>query len=235
MAAPDSVPIVLIPGLTNTAALYAHQIPALWRFGPVTIADHTRDDSMAGIARRILATAPPRFALAGLSLGGYISFEIMRQAPERVARLALLDTQARPDTPEQTERRKAQGALALGGRLHEVVDQLFPLFVHPSRKGDEVLKGLVLAMAEATGAEAFARQQAAIMNRVDSRPGLRDIACPTLVLVGDADALTPPDRAEEMAAAIPDARLVVVPQSGHISTLEQAEAVTAALLDWMAV
>ncbi len=92
MPVADPLPIVLIPGLTCTPRLYAEQIPALWQFGPVTIADHTRDESMAAIARRILAAAPPRFALAGLSMGGFISFEIMRQAPERVAKLALLDT-----------------------------------------------------------------------------------------------------------------------------------------------
>ena len=96
---PDPLPIVLIPGLTCSARLYADQIPTLWRFGPVTVADHTRDDNMAAIARRILAAAPPRFALAGLSMGGYIAFEIMRQAPQRVAKLALLDTGARAETP----------------------------------------------------------------------------------------------------------------------------------------
>jgi len=112
---PDPLPIVLIPGLTCSARLYADQIPALWRFGPVTVADHTRDDSMAAIARRILAAAPPRFALAGLSMGGYIAFEIMRQAPQRVVKLALLDTGARAETPEQTERRKVVIALAKNG------------------------------------------------------------------------------------------------------------------------
>src|ERR1700761_9645818 len=101
----DSLPIVLIPGLTCTPRLYAEQIPALWQFGPVTVADHRRDASMAAIAKRILAAAPPRFGLAGLSMGGYIAFEIMRQASERVAKLALLDTGARADLPEQTERR----------------------------------------------------------------------------------------------------------------------------------
>ena len=95
----DSMPTVLIPGLLCTPRLYAHQIPALWRFGPVTIADHTRDDSMTDIARRILSQAPPRFALVGLSMGGYVSFELLRQANERVAKLALLDTTARPDVP----------------------------------------------------------------------------------------------------------------------------------------
>src|ERR1700726_2443210 len=100
----DPLPIVLVPGLNCSPRLYAEQIPALWRFGPVAIADHTRDDSMAAIAARIIAAAPPRFALVGLSMGGYIAFEIVRRAPERVAKLALLDTGARADTPEQTER-----------------------------------------------------------------------------------------------------------------------------------
>src|SRR5690349_23802842 len=137
---PDPLPIVLIPGLTCSARLYADQIPALWRFGPVTIADHTRDDSMAGIARRILAAAPPRFALAGLSMGGYIAFEIIRQAPERVARLALLDTSARADTPEATAMRRAQMALAADGRLGEVVEQQFERMIHPLHRNDPKLR-----------------------------------------------------------------------------------------------
>ena len=104
----EPLPIVLVPGLLCTARLYLEQLPALWRFGPVMIADHTRDDSMERIAERILAHAPVRFALIGLSMGGYLSFELLRRAPERVARLALLDTSARPDTPEQSAQRKVQ-------------------------------------------------------------------------------------------------------------------------------
>src|SRR6185436_3376359 len=104
----EPLPTVLIPGLLCTPRLYAEQLPSLWRFGSVTVADHTRDDSMPGIARRILAQAPPKFALIGLSMGGYVAFEVQRQAPERVAKLALLDTTARPDAPEQTEQRKRQ-------------------------------------------------------------------------------------------------------------------------------
>jgi pimeloyl-ACP methyl ester carboxylesterase len=229
----ETLPIVLVPGLLCTPRLYAEQIPALWRHGPVTIADHVRDDSMAGIAARILAAAPPRFALAGLSMGGYIAFEILRQAPERVARLALLDTQARPDTPEQSERRRAQVALARAGKMAEVVDQQYPLMVQRRRLGDHGLRALVLQMAEEIGAAGFARQQDAIIGRPDSRPGLAQIACPTLVLVGEDDELTPPDRAREIAEAIPHARLVVVPDSGHLSTLEQPDAVTAALETWI--
>jgi pimeloyl-ACP methyl ester carboxylesterase len=232
-AEPDALPIMLIPGLTCTARLYAEQIPALWQFGPVTIADHRRDDSMAAIARRILAAAPPRFALAGLSMGGYIAFEIMRQAASRVAKLALLDTGARADTPEQTERRRVLMAMAKDGRYAEIPELAFPLYVHRSRHGDEALKRIVRGMAEATGLAAYLRQQQAILSRPDSRPGLATIACPTLVLVGDGDEATPPELAREIAAGIRGARLAVIPDSGHLSTLEQPAAVTHALTEWL--
>jgi len=230
---PDLLPTVLIPGLTCSARLYAGQIPALWRFGPVTVADHTRDDTMAAIARRILAAAPPRFALAGLSMGGYIAFEIMRQAPDRVAKLALLGTGARAEAPEQTERRKVVIALAKSGRYAEVPDIAFPLYVHRNRHNDAGLKQTVRMMAEETGVDAFLRQQQAIITRPDSRPGLGAIKCQTLVLVGDGDEATPPELAREIAGAVGGARLVVIPACGHLSTLEQPDKVTAALLDWM--
>jgi pimeloyl-ACP methyl ester carboxylesterase len=229
----EPLPTLLLPGLAATTRLYAAQIPMLWQFGPVMLADHRRDDSIAAIARRILDQAPPRFALLGLSMGGYIGFELLRQAPARVMRLALLDTSARPDTPEQTARRRALIEQARTGRFGEVADLLYPAFVHPDRLADHDLRAQVRCMAEETGAEAFIRQQTAIMNRIDSRPYLAAIGCPTLVLVGDADQLTPPERAQEIAAAIPGARLVVVPASGHLSTLEQPERVNAALLEWL--
>ena len=113
----NPMPILLVPGLACSPRIFAPVIPALWRFGPVTVANHIRDDNMGAIARRILAEAPPRFALAGHSMGGYIAFEIMRQAPERVAKLALMNTQARPDTPEASERRRGQIARAQGRRI----------------------------------------------------------------------------------------------------------------------
>jgi pimeloyl-ACP methyl ester carboxylesterase len=231
MAAP--LPMVLIPGLLTSPQLYAEQLPSLWRLGPVTIAGNTRDDTMAAIASRILAAAPPRFALTGLSMGGYVAFEILRQAPDRVARLALLDTTARPDTPEQTERRNAQIALTRAGRFAEIADQQFPLLAHHSRHDDAAARELVRLMAEETGPEAFIRQQNAIMARADSRPGLSAIGCPTLVLVGDGDVLTPPKLSAELADGIPDARLVVVADSGHLSTLDQPEQVTQALVAWL--
>ncbi len=232
-SASDPLPVVLIPGLTCTARLYSEQIPALWRFGPVMVADHRRDDTMAAIARRILAAAPPRFALAGLSMGGYIAFEIMRQAPQRVAKLALLDTGARGDTPEQTERRKVVIGLAKSGRYAEVPDIAFPVYMHRNRHGDAALKRMVRTMAEETGVEAFLRQQQAIIGRPDSRPGLPAIACPTFVIVGEGDEATPPELSREIAAAIPGSRLVLIPDSGHLSTLERPQAVTDVLVEWM--
>jgi pimeloyl-ACP methyl ester carboxylesterase len=210
----EPLPTVLIPGLLCTPRLYAEQLPALWSFGAVTVANHTGDASMAGIAQRILSSAPQKFALIGLSMGGYVAFEMLRQAPGRVAKLVLLDTTARPDAPEQTEARKRQIEMAQDGRFDDIAQLLFPRF------------------AEQTGPDAFVRQQTAIMNRADSRPTLKDIRCPTLVVVGADDTLTPPDRATEMAAAIPGARQTIVADCGHLSTLEQPRAVTEALCDF---
>lgn len=229
----EPLPVILIPGLNCSARLYAEQIPVLWQFGPVTVADHRRDNSLAAIARRILAGAPPRFALAGLSMGGYIAFEILRQAPGRVAKLALLDTGPGAEIPERTEQRKPLIELARQGRFAEVTEDQFPWLVHRKRHGDATLKAAVRAMNEETGPAAYIRQQQAIMARSDSRPGLKAIACPTLVLVGDDDRLTPPELSHEMAKGIPGARLVVVPGSGHLSTMEQPQAVNAALIEWL--
>jgi pimeloyl-ACP methyl ester carboxylesterase len=166
-------------------------------------------------------------------MGGYISFEIMRQAPERVAKLALLDTGARAETPEQTKARLPRIELAKRGRVAEVADVQFPALVHESRHNDEALRRLVRTMGEETGAEVFLRQQTAVMARPDSRPGLAAIACPTLVLVGDGDALTPPALAREIAAGIRGSRLLVIPECGHLPTIERPEAVTKAMVEWM--
>jgi pimeloyl-ACP methyl ester carboxylesterase len=228
-----SLPIVLVPGLLCSARLYASQVTALWPLGQVAIADHRRDSDMAAIAARILSLAPERFALAGLSMGGYIAFAMMRLAPERIGRLALLDTSARPDLPEQTAGREKFIAMAEAGKLSEVVETLIPRFLHRNRANDEPLKTEVRAMAAETGAEAFVRQTRAIMGRPDSRPLLASIRCPTLVLVGEGDELTTPDMAKEIAGGIAGATLTVVPDCGHLSTMEKPDAVNAALTAWL--
>ena len=228
-----NLPILLIPGLNCSARLYAAQMPVLWRFGPVTVAAHTRDATIAALGRHIRSAAPPRFALCGLSMGGYIALEIVRQAPNRVDRLALLDTNARDDSPEAQEKRRANIALAESGRFEEAIELVWPLLVHPHRYSDAALKQIHIDMCHDVGAEAYVRQQRAILTRADSRPLLGSITCPALVLVGEQDALTPPFLSEEMAAGIPGARLVKVPHCGHLSTLEQPDAVNAALVEWM--
>lgn len=229
----DTLPIVLVPGLNCSPRLYEPQMAALWQLGPVTVPNHTLDDTMAAIAGRILDAAPPRFALAGLSMGGYIALEIVRQAADRVERLALLDTGARADPPEALDMRRKRIALAEGGRFDEVIESTWPMLVHPDRRGDAALKAIHTAMCRDVGVEGYVRQQKAIIARVDSRPLLPMIRCPALVLVGAQDELTPPSLSEEMAAAIPGARLVKVPDCAHLSTLEQPDAVTEVLVAWM--
>jgi pimeloyl-ACP methyl ester carboxylesterase len=229
----ESLPILLVPGLLCSPRLYAPQLAMLWQSGPVMLADTTRDTSIAGLARRILAAAPPRFALIGLSMGGYISFEILRQAPERVVRLGLLDTSARPDTPEATALRLQQIGQAEHGDFVAILEQNYPRMVHPSRLADAQLRQVMADMAADVGPEAFIRQQRAIMGRPDSRPGLAAIRCPTLVVVGDSDALTPPECADEIAAGIPGARRATIADCGHASTLEQPQAMNALLDSWL--
>lgn len=229
---PRAVPFLLIPGLACTSRLFEPQLPALWQLGPVMVANHTTADSMAGIAQDVLASAPPRFNLIALSMGGYISFEILRRAPERVAKLALLDTASRADLPEQSERRRQLIALAEQDKLIEVNDVLWPVLVHESRQGDRALRALVDEMMLTTGAAGLIRQLQALIGRPDSRPTLPSVRCPTLVIVGEGDKLTPPKVNQEIAEGIPGARLELVADCGHLSTIERPQAVTKLLTDW---
>ena len=206
----------------------------LWQFGPVMVADHRRDDSIAAIARRVLDHAPPRFSLLGLSMGGYIAFELLRQAPQRVARLALLDTSARPDAAVQSARRREMIELARAGRFGEIADLSYPLLVHADRLGDQALRELLRSMAQDTGAESL------------HPPADRDHESMRLATGSGCDRL--PDAgaggrcrsahaagtgAGDRRRAFAGARLTVVPASGHLSTLEQPQRVTAALVDWL--
>lgn len=226
-------PLILLPGLLCDRALWEPQLVGLADIADMTVGDLTQSDTMAGMAQDVLRSAPERFALAGLSMGGYVSFEIMRQAPERITRLALLDTSARPDKPENTKDRQELIKLAKQGSFKGVTPRLLPRWVHPSRVNDPAIVETVTSMTQRVGRDAFIRQQTAIMGRADSRPGLSRIHCPTLVLCGHEDAATPVEAHREMAADIADARLVVVPECGHLSTLERPEAVNDALRRWL--
>ncbi len=225
--------LVLVPGLLCTAELYRDQIAGLADIAEASVADHSQGETMTEIARAILAKAPPTFALCGLSMGGYVAFEVMRQAPDRVERLALLDTAPGADTPEQKKGREARIARAQKGELLDIALEMWPLFVHPTRHGDEDLKARFLQMARDTGPERFARQQRAIMSRPDSTPFLSAISRQTLVVVGDADRVTPPEQAQAIADGVSFSELATIAACGHLSTMERPEAVNAALRRWL--
>lgn len=225
--------LVLIPGLINTAALWEAQIAALRDIAHITVADHTRHDSMAALATAILDAAPERFSLAGLSMGGYIALEIMRQAPQRVERLALLDTNARADGAEQSARRRSFIALAERGRFLGISPRMIQDLVHPDHASDRRIANTIVRMARETGREAFIRQQTAIINRIDSRPYLPRIKCPTLVACGREDKLTPVELHEEMARMISGAELRVIDKCGHLPPLEQPDETSRILRDWL--
>lgn len=229
--------MILIPGLLCDAALWGPQVEGLSNLTDFWIPDLRAQGSIGEMAHAILEQAPSsQFALAGLSMGGYVAFEILRRAPERVTRLGLLDTRPGPDTPEESERRRELIRLAQTERgFTPVTNRMLPLLVHATRTQDAPLVKLIRDMAERTGIDGFVRQQTAIINRPDSRPGLKAIRVPTLVLCGRQDAITPLRLHEEMAKEIRGAMLVVVEECGHLSTLERPEQVNRALRHWLAM
>lgn len=225
--------LLLLPGLLNDARLWEHQVSHLSDISVPVVADMTGADSIALLASNALARVPEeRFVLAGLSMGGYVALEIMRQAPERIRGLVLLDTMARPDTAEATENRHRLMALAEKD-FPRVTETLMPRLVHPDRLQDDDLTRVIKDMANTLGKDVFLRQQQAIIDRVDSRPYLPQIQCPALILCGREDAIAPVEIHEEMAEGIPDSTLIVVEQSGHLSPLERPEPVTQAMRNWL--
>ncbi|WP_142850792.1 alpha/beta fold hydrolase [Telmatospirillum sp. J64-1] len=227
------IPLILLPGLLCDATLWRHQTETLTDLASPIVADLTQDESIAAMARRVLETAPPRFALAGLSMGGYVAQEILRQAPERVLGLALLDTNARADRPEQSEQRRALIDLTTRGRFKGVTPRLLPALIHHDRLSDQHLTAAVMRMAENVGQEAFVRQQTAIMGRKEGLEDLRAITCPTLILCGRQDALTPPKVHDEMAERIPHARMIVIEDCGHLPPMERPHATSAVMRYWL--
>lgn len=225
--------LLLVPGLLCTERLWRDQIEALEDDISIQVARHDLDDNLAAIARRILKDAPARFSLAGLSMGGYIAFEILRQAPQRVERLALLDTRATKDSAQETQRRRDLLALADRGKFTGISERLMPLFIHEDRLAEPDLTGAIIEMASDIGKEGFIRQTRALMARDDARNLCGEIDIPTLILCGRQDALTPVAMHQEMANLIPESILKIVEECGHLSTMEKPEEVSAALREWL--
>jgi len=225
--------VVFAAGQLLTHEVWGPQITALSRDFDLRLSDHTRDQTIGGMAERLLAEAPERFDLVGHAMGGFTAFEVMRRAPQRVRSLALIATLAPNDGPAQTERRMGYIRLVEAGQFGGVVDERIPILVHPARRQDEPLLSAVRRMATETGAETFLRQQRAIMSREDSRPSLGAITCPTLLIRGAQDGITTQAHQDEILAAVAGARLEEIEDCGHLPTLEQPASTTAALRRWL--
>lgn len=228
--------VILLPGLASDAALWRHQVPALLAAGhTVHVSDaHARADTLSAMARAVLADHAGPLVLVGTSMGGIVALEVFRQAPERVAALALLGSNARPDSPDMIRLRSAAVREFEQGRVDEILRANVPFAFHPSRQGDAALVSDYFDMIHRAGAAQLIQQNRAIMARPDSRPLLRRLRCPVLVVCGDADALTPPECSQEIAAAVPQAELHLLPQCGHLLTWERPDEVNALLLRWLA-
>lgn len=224
--------LILVPGLLCDARLWRHQVAGLRGMARLVIADHGRHDSIAAIAAALLKAAPRRFAIAGLSMGGYVALEVFRQAPARATRLALLDTNAHADPAAASTRRQAQMAQAEGGGFAAVVETLSAALIAPAHVQGEAGE-IFRAMANDAGPGVFRRQQSAIMGRADLTGLLPAIKVPSLVLCGERDALTPPAIHRTMAKAMPQSRYVEIAGAGHLTPLEAPAAVTQAMESWL--
>lgn len=225
--------LVFVPGLLCNGALWAHQIVYLKDIADIVVADTLHDDSVDVMAERLLDAVEGSFSLAGLSMGGYVAQAVMRLAPDRVDRLALLDTSARADSQEQHRRRRGLIQLAKMGKFKGVTPRLLPMLIHPDRMKDDDLTGAVMEMASEVGQEAFVRQQTAIIDRPDNVAALSRITVPSMVICGRQDEITPLHLSEELAGGIPGARLCIIEECGHLSSMERPHAVTALLRDWL--
>lgn len=225
--------ILLLPGMMCDERLWSHQMAAMPAL--VQVADLSRCDTIESMAAEAIAAAPGKFAVAGLSMGGILAFEIWRQAPERVTHLALLDTNPHPDSPDKKALRFEQIAAAASGKLEQLaVESLKPLYLAAKSRDDEIILKTILDMALSLGPAVFERQSLAVMSRPDSVPTLATITCPTTIICGREDSICPPRFHELMAQEITGARLVVIDDCGHMSSMEQPGTVTTELLQLFA-
>ena len=228
--------VAFFPGLLCDADLFTEQTKALQAAGYATVvADFSaaHQESFDAMVIDALADLPDRFSLVALSMGGYAAMKVLELAPQRVERLALLDTNVRADTPEASARRRGLLELADKGNFKGVTPRLLPLYLHKSRLDDTALTERVMRMAEGLGPEVFRRQQTAILNREDQRARLAGFHKPVLALCGREDQVTPLFLSEEIAELAPQGELVVIESCGHLSTMERPAEVNEALRSWL--
>ena len=225
----ERYPLILLPGLMDDASLWDHQVRHLADLAEPLVCAITGHETVAALAAEVLVGVEGRFALAGFSMGGFVALEIMRQAPERVRALALVDSSARPDIPARARQRTEQIRNTETGGFEDILEEEFLRFLAPH----PALAASVRAILLRQGPEIFVRQQRACMTRPDSRGGLARIACPTLVICGRHDEITTPEMAEELAAGIPGARLAMIEDCGHYAPVEHPQAVTALMRQWL--
>jgi len=222
--------VFLLPGLLCDRFIWSDQIRALERFAQVIVPEFRCVDSITAMARIVLDAAPPTFALAGHSMGARVAIETFRMEPERVERLALLDTGVHARGPHEEAKRGELIEIARTQGMEAVAARWLPPMLHPDHAA---LLGPLTDMVKRSTAETFANQQRALLDRPEARAVLPFVKCPALVLCGRQDAWSPVSQHEEIAAAIPHSKLVIVEDSGHMSPVEQPEAVTQALRAWL--
>jgi len=225
--------LVLLPGLLCDETAWGPQIAALAPSRAVQVVDFLGQDSFDAMAERVLAQAPPRFALAGHSMGGRVALEVMRQAPERVERLALLSTGVHPLLPGEAEKRQQLIDLAWREGMESLARQWIPPVLHPDRRHDRMLVELLVAMWCRASPAMHEGQIRAALDRKDARPLLPCIGVPTLVLGGADDPWAPAASQQEISAAIPGSVLAIIPQCGHMVTLEQPDEVNRLMRRWL--
>ena len=233
-------PLVLLPGLLCDEAVWQGQIDALRDVAACVCMDWGHLDSIAAMAERVLRMAPERFSLAGHSMGGRIAFQVVRLAPQRVARLALFNTGADAKPPgaagqEEERKRRALLQIAKERGMRAMALEWLPAMMKPGRMADSALVETIVGMIARKTPEIYEAQMLALLGRPDAKPGLAKIDCPTLLLTGREDGWSPPARHEEMAAAIPNSRVAIVPDSGHMAPMEQPSEVAAAMREWLQV
>ncbi|SFK05344.1 Pimeloyl-ACP methyl ester carboxylesterase [Halobacillus dabanensis] len=227
-------PLILLPGTLCDKRLWQHQVENLSSLADVSVVMLTEDDSIEDMARRVLKEAPERFALAGLSLGGIVALEIVKQAPERVLKLALLDTNPRSPREEQAETWEKFIDMAESGEFRQITkDYLLPVLIHPDSQKNEELTSEIVKMADNIGKSAMVRQMRALISKPDGRAALNKIGCPTLVMTGENDTVCTMDMHVELAENIKNSKLVTIDHCGHLSSMEQPEAVSAVLQYWL--